>query len=158
MKAGHLKEFLVDQRGGDAGQGLSGRNDCTLPPSLGIIEVILAALRGISWSNRRAVLSVVSSPKVDNEDQLEKKIKRAIASITFRETNLERKSQPHNDTLVVTCRIGGFLVKKVMVDRGSGAEIMYPDLYKKLGLKFEDLSKYDTPLVGFSGKVVTPEG
>ena len=45
-----------------------------------------------------------------------------------------------------------------MVDQGSGAEIMYPNLYKRLGLKLEDLSKYDTPLVGFSGKVMTPEG
>ena len=35
---------------------------------------------------------------------------------------------------------------------------MYPDLYKGLGLKPEDLSKYDTPLVGFYGKVVMPEG
>ena len=35
---------------------------------------------------------------------------------------------------------------------------MYPDLYKRLGLKLKDLSKYDTPLVGFDGKVMTPEG
>ena len=45
-----------------------------------------------------------------------------------------------------------------MVDQGSGAEIMYPNLYKRLGLKLEDLSKYDNPLVGFDWKVVTPEG
>ena len=35
---------------------------------------------------------------------------------------------------------------------------MYPDLYKGLGLKLEDLSKYDTSLVGFDGKVVVPKG
>ena len=34
---------------------------------------------------------------------------------------------------------------RVMIDQGSGAEIMYPDLYRVLGLKDEDLSKYDTP-------------
>jgi len=42
-----------------------------------------------------------------------------------------------------------------MVDQGSRAKIMYPDLYKGLGLKSKDLSKYDTPLLGFDGKVVT---
>ena len=42
-------------------------------------------------------------------------------------------------------------MKKVLVDQGSGAEIMYPDLYKGLNLKPEDLSKYDFPLVGFDG-------
>ena len=35
---------------------------------------------------------------------------------------------------------------------------MYPDLYKGLGLNPEDLNKYDVPLVGFDGKIVTPKG
>jgi len=35
---------------------------------------------------------------------------------------------------------------------------MYPNLYKGLGLKPKDLSKYDTLLVGFDGKVVMPGG
>ena len=49
-------------------------------------------------------------------------------------------------------------MKRVMIDHGSGAEIMYPNPYKDLGLKPKDLSKYDTPLVGFDGKVVIPKG
>ena len=49
-------------------------------------------------------------------------------------------------------------MKRFMIDQGSGAEIMYLDLYKGLGLKLEDLSKYDTPLVGFDGKVVVLKG
>lgn len=35
---------------------------------------------------------------------------------------------------------------------------MYPDLYKELGLKDEDLTKYDTPLMGFDGKMVMLAG
>ena len=35
---------------------------------------------------------------------------------------------------------------------------MYPDLYNGLTLKPEDLSKYDTPLVGFNGKTIVPRG
>ena len=31
---------------------------------------------------------------------------------------------------------------------------MYPDLFKGLGLKNQDLIKYDTPLVSFDGRVV----
>ena len=45
-----------------------------------------------------------------------------------------------------------------MVDQGSGANVMYPDLFKGLRLKKKDLSKYDTPLVGFEGQMVIPEG
>ena len=33
---------------------------------------------------------------------------------------------------------------------------MYPDLYKGLNLKLEDLMLYDSPLVSFEGKTVTP--
>lgn len=74
--------------------------------------------------------------------------------LSFDEVDLDGTSQPHDDVLVITCMIGGFLMKRVMVDQGSGAEIMYPDLYKELGVKLEDLSGYETPLVGFDGKVV----
>ncbi|XP_030946053.1 uncharacterized protein LOC115970586 [Quercus lobata] len=35
---------------------------------------------------------------------------------------------------------------------------MYPNLFKGLGLKNEDLSKYDKPLMGFDGQMVILEG
>ena len=35
---------------------------------------------------------------------------------------------------------------------------MYPDLYKGLGLKPEDLTTYSSPLVSFEGKMVVPKG
>ena len=66
--------------------------------------------------------------------------------------------QPHDDALVITLRIGGYDVKKVTVDQGSAAEIMYPDLYKGLNLRAEDLMPYSSPLVSFEGKVIIPKG
>ena len=66
--------------------------------------------------------------------------------------------QPHDDALVITLRIGGYNVKRVMVDQGSAAEIVYPDLYKGLNLKAEDLTPYSSPLVSFEGKIIIPKG
>ena len=66
--------------------------------------------------------------------------------------------QPYDDALVVTLRIEGYVVKRVMVDQGSGVEIMYPNLYKGLNLRPEDLRTYDSPLMSFDGKVVTSKG
>ena len=66
--------------------------------------------------------------------------------------------QPHDDALVVTLRIEGYNVRRVLVDQGSGIEIMYPDLYKGLKLKPEDLVSYDSLLVGFDGKIIIPKG
>ena len=57
--------------------------------------------------------------------------------------------QPHDDALMVTLRIEGYDVRRVMVDQDSEAEIeiMYLDLYNELDLKPEDLTTYDSPLV-----------
>ena len=66
--------------------------------------------------------------------------------------------QPHDDALVVTLRIDGYDVKKVMIDQGNAVEIMYPDLYKGLGLKPENLTAYNSPLVSFEGKMVVLKG
>lgn len=35
---------------------------------------------------------------------------------------------------------------------------MYPDLFKGLGLKFEDLNRYNVPLVRFDIKTIVPKG
>ena len=59
---------------------------------------------------------------------------------------------------MVTAQISGFLVKRVMIDQGSGADVMYPELFKGLGLRKEDLMKHTSPLVGFDDKVVILEG
>ena len=66
--------------------------------------------------------------------------------------------QPHDDALVVTLKIRGYNVKRVMVDRGNYVEVMYPDLYKRLNLKPEDLIVYDSSLVSFYGKFIIPKG
>ena len=66
--------------------------------------------------------------------------------------------QPHNDALMVTLRIGGYDVKRVMIDQGNTVEIMYPGLFKGLNLKPENLTAYSSPLVSFEGKMVIPKG
>ena len=66
--------------------------------------------------------------------------------------------QPHDDALVITLQIGGYDVKKVMVDQGSAAEIMYPNLYKGLNLKAEQLTPYSSPLVSFERKIIILKG
>ena len=66
--------------------------------------------------------------------------------------------QPHDDALVITLWIGGYDVKRIMVDEGNGAEIMYPDLYKWLKLRLENLMPYNSPLMSFDEKIVMPKG
>ena len=122
-----------------------------------MIEVIHAIPRG-SIITSRGVLTIVSTGNCTGEQSPKKKMKIEREPIAFGDEDLEGIVQPHDDALVVTAQISGFLVKRVMVDQGSGADVMYLDLFKGLGLKNQDLSKYDTPLVGFDSRMVALEG
>ncbi|XP_023883344.1 uncharacterized protein LOC111995655 [Quercus suber] len=66
--------------------------------------------------------------------------------------------QPYDDALVITLRIGGYDAKRVIIDQGCAAEIMYHDLYKRMNLKPDDSTLYSSPMVGFEGRVVIPKG
>ena len=78
--------------------------------------------------------------------------------LSFSEEDKIGTTQPYDDALLITFRIGDYDVKRVMVDGGSVAEVMYPDLYKGLRLKPEDLMPYSSPLMSFDGKLVIPKG
>ena len=51
------------------------------------------------------------------------------SSLSFSEEDKQGTLQPHDDALVVTVRIEGYDVRRILVYQGSGVEIMYPDLY-----------------------------
>ena len=78
--------------------------------------------------------------------------------LSFSEEDQIETTQPHDDALLITLRIGDYDVKRVIVDGGSAAEVMYPDLYKKLNLKLEDLAPYSSPLMSFDEKLVISKG
>ena len=109
-------------------------------------------------ARRKGILTVVPVEDGRDAQPSKKRLTYTHESIAFNNDDLEGTNQPHDDALVVTARINGFIVKKVLVNQGSGAEIMYLNLFKRLGLKNEDLSNYDTPLVRFDGRIVTPDG
>ncbi|XP_030948460.1 uncharacterized protein LOC115972336 [Quercus lobata] len=101
----------------------------------------------------------VSRYLVEESSSMPKRVKMGVPLVLgFSDKNKLGTIQPHNDALVVTLRIGGYNKKRVMIDRGSGAEIMYPNLYKGLNLKPENLTAYSSPLVSFEGKMVIPKG
>ena len=122
-----------------------------------MIHVILAALgRTSSFPSR--VLSVARLPAEDSERESKRSKKGNSLILGFSDEDKGGTIQPHNDAFVVMLRIGGFDMKRVLVDLGSAVEVMYPDLYKGLNLRPEDLTAYDSPLISFEGKTVVPKG
>ena len=134
----------------------SQRNATSRPP-LRTINVIFAAPRRTgSYPSKVMSMARLSA----NEDGSEPKRARLLTQPTlgFSDEDKTETIQPHDDALVVMLRIGGYDVRQVLVDQGSAIEIMYPDLYKGLNLKPEDLTAYESLLVSFEGKTVIPKG
>ncbi|XP_075633838.1 uncharacterized protein LOC142606360 [Castanea sativa] len=129
VKEGRLKQFLYHPsgQGGNSGSVSQG-NNLSRPP-LGTINVIFAA-PGRTGSRPTRVMSV-SQTLAKESNSKPKRIKGNTPPILgFSEEYKIVTVQPHDDALVVTLRIGGYDVRRVMADQGSGADIMYPDLFR----------------------------
>ncbi|GJY94690.1 hypothetical protein Tco_0511051 [Tanacetum coccineum] len=64
-----------------------------------------------------------------------------------------------DDPLVIKAEIGGSIIHRIYVDRGSSAEIMYEHCLLQLDNKTKaSLRLLTSPLVGFSGQVLWPLG
>ena len=122
-----------------------------------MINVIFAALRRTRSCPSRTMS--VAQLSIEDSNFEPKKAKVSIQQVlSFSDEDKVGTIQPHDDALVITLRIGGYDMRRVMVDQGSDAEIMYLDLYNGLNLRPENLTAYDSPLVSFNGKVVIPRG
>ncbi|GFY88857.1 hypothetical protein Acr_06g0007970 [Actinidia rufa] len=67
------------------------------------------------------VLSVQSLPKKMKAAETEREC------VTFSRADLERVQHPHSDPLVVQLKMGGYDVKRILVDIGSSVEAIYGD-------------------------------
>jgi hypothetical protein len=52
--------------------------------------------------------------------------------ITFSQEDLQLKDYPHNDAMVISCVIKGFLVHNVLVDTGSVADIIFAKAFRQI--------------------------
>ena len=145
----HHSSSQVEQTSSDLWRDASSR------PPLRTINVIFTALGRMGSCSSR-VMSVTWLPAEDSNS--EPKIDRVDIQpiLGFSDMDKIGTTQPHDDALVVKLRIKGYDVKRVLVDQGSTVNIMYPDLYKGLNLKPEDLIAYNSPLVSFEGMTITP--
>ena len=149
---------LLHQSSGQAGQtGSDTRRDASSKPPLGTINAIFAVPGRTGSYSSKVIFVARLSTEDSNSGPKRAKIQIQLI-LGFSDEDKIRTIQPHDATLVVTLRIGGYDVKRVLVDQGSAVEIMYPDLYRGLNLKPEDLTAYDSPLVSFKGKTVIPRG
>ena len=78
--------------------------------------------------------------------------------MSFNEADAKGVRQPHNDPLVITLNIEGFNTKRILVDNGSSANIIYLPAFQQLKLDQKRLRPFKSPIVSFSGDRVYPKG
>ncbi|XP_077221632.1 uncharacterized protein LOC143855400 [Tasmannia lanceolata] len=79
-------------------------------------------------------------------------------TISFSNVHLEGVLLPHNDVMVIGTIISDLLVKKVLVDNGSSADILYYHAFKQMGIPEERLKPFVSHSYGFSGNMVQVKG
>ena len=78
--------------------------------------------------------------------------------IGFTDEDARHLHHPHDDTLVVSIRVGDYNTHRVLVGNGSSADILYYPTFQQMTIGRERLIPTNTPLVGFGGTRVHPLG
>jgi hypothetical protein len=74
--------------------------------------------------------------------------------ITFSKEDLQLKDYPHNDAMVISCVIKGFLVHNVLVDTGSAADIIFAKAFRQMQEPEDKIHDATHPLCGFRGRQI----
>ncbi|XP_059658756.1 uncharacterized protein LOC132305090 [Cornus florida] len=124
----------------------------------------------------RIINAIHGRPEHDESDELlrtrlrQAQIKRRIGSVNtlhqqiastqikFDRIDLLRVQIPHEDPLVVSLTVAKCLVRRVLIDLGSSANVMPKDTFDQLEIKPDRLKPTRNPLLGFDGKRVEPIG
>jgi hypothetical protein len=78
--------------------------------------------------------------------------------ITFSQEDLQLKDYPHNDAMVISCVIKGFLVHNVLVDTGSAVDIIFAKAFRQMQEPEDKIHDATHPLCGFGGRQIVALG
>ena len=114
------------------------------------------AVTGSSKKARKTYLRLVQN--VQTTGSVPKIARRESPIIGFSEDDVRRLYHPHDDALVVSLRVGDYIVHRMLVDNGSSADILYYPAFQQMGINRARLTPTNVPLVGFGGTRVLPLG
>uniref|UniRef100_A0A2N9GFR2 Uncharacterized protein n=1 Tax=Fagus sylvatica TaxID=28930 RepID=A0A2N9GFR2_FAGSY len=111
---------------------------------------------GTSRSSRKAYARQIHNVLVTQKSN--KKPRVEDLPITFIEEDACKVFHPHDDALVVTMEIVGYSTRRVLIENGSSADIIYLTAFQQMKIGKDQLQPIETPLVGFAGTSVYPLG
>ncbi|XP_052171626.1 uncharacterized protein LOC127787603 [Diospyros lotus] len=136
------------------------RRNVEPPPRNSIFRVIDTISGGFtgggeSSSARKQHLRAVMS--INNTEKKPRRIPHH-PMISFTEEDFKGINQNLNDPMVISVVTANFWVKKVLIDQGSSADLMYLSVLKKMRIPEGKLKPFDENLISFSGEQVGVRG
>ncbi|GAV58727.1 hypothetical protein CFOL_v3_02260, partial [Cephalotus follicularis] len=74
--------------------------------------------------------------------------------ISFSKEDYKGVRLPHDDPVVVTLQVELFTRKRILIDSGSSANILYKHAFDQLRIPTDQLRPVKTPLIGFTREMV----
>ena len=108
------------------------------------------SFKSLKKSYQRQVNSVHKMPPM--------KQRRMDRDMFFSEEDARGVKQPHDDPLVIMLIIEGFNTRRILMDNGSSADIIYLSAFQQLKLDPGRPHPFDSPLVSFNGDKVYLKG
>ncbi|XP_021866632.2 uncharacterized protein [Spinacia oleracea] len=169
LKRGHLKELLSDK-----GKETYNKDSNTLPspapggerPAPPMFEKVVNVISGGSdicgltssaaKKINRGESEDVKEEQTEDEVALDKSL--AAMTITFDDSDSTDAQQEHHDGLVISLPIGNALIKRILIDNGSSANVLFLEALQEMGLEENSIIRRSTVLVGFSGESLRTVG
>ncbi|XP_021768590.1 uncharacterized protein LOC110732912 [Chenopodium quinoa] len=82
----------------------------------------------------------------------------SIPDVVFTEEDTRGIVFPHDDPLVLITKINGADIKRVLVDGGSSANVLFMKAFNEMMIGRQYLTPVSYPVIGFNGSSVRPEG
>ncbi|KAK3032015.1 hypothetical protein RJ639_036389 [Escallonia herrerae] len=155
IKRGHLRRYFDRREERREASPLAGQEGAQ--ENAGVINTISGRIAegGSSEQGRKAYAREV----LTTMGPLAKRQKMEPApAISFYDEDVGDTKTPHDDPLVVTLRVESFDMKRILVDNGSSAEVLFYEAFQKMSISFDRLCKIDTPLNRFINHPVVCEG
>ncbi|XP_072151364.1 uncharacterized protein [Setaria viridis] len=78
--------------------------------------------------------------------------------ISFIEEEFKLKTTSDNDVMVIEAIIAGWNIRKVLVDNGNSADIIFANTFREMKINPHLLEPSEVPLLGFGGRPVKALG
>ena len=113
---------------------MKGKEEELVRQPLGEIRVIVGGMSTGSLSKaKKTYLRVVPNVQLTGRPSRTSKVDEP--TITFTGEDAKRLYHPHDDSIIITLTITNYTTRRVLVDNGSSADILYYSVFQQMRLE-----------------------